>query len=151
MRPPALSLPAEIVAEIFTKFVPNYPECPPLHGLHSPSLLGQIGGLWRAIAFSTPSLWRAVEIKVSKDDSLRVANILDILSIWLSRSGSGPLSIRLESPQPTKYITVNVDPIVDTIIRQSHRLEYLNIHIPLESLFTIEGAIDAHRCAMPLR
>ncbi|KAK6992149.1 hypothetical protein R3P38DRAFT_3090086 [Favolaschia claudopus] len=140
MRHLRLSLPAEIVAEIFTEFLPTYPECPPLHGLHSPSLLGQICGLWRAIAFSTPSLWRAVEIKLSEDDSLR-------------------------SPQPTKHITVNVDPIVDTIIGHSHRLEYFDVHMPLESLLTIEGAmpllkhrhsvavdtIDAHRCPMPLR
>ncbi|KAF8156230.1 hypothetical protein K438DRAFT_355184 [Mycena galopus ATCC 62051] len=50
---PVLSLPPETVAEIFTNFLPSYPERPPHVGIFSPLLLCQICGPWRQIALST--------------------------------------------------------------------------------------------------
>ncbi|KAJ7257017.1 hypothetical protein C8J57DRAFT_1649148, partial [Mycena rebaudengoi] len=54
---PVLTLPVEITSEIFIHFLPKYPLCPPLTGLLSPALLGQIFRKWREIAFNTPGLW----------------------------------------------------------------------------------------------
>ncbi|KAJ6562466.1 hypothetical protein B0H19DRAFT_1144629 [Mycena capillaripes] len=53
---PALTLPNEIVSEIFIHFLPIYPLCPPLTGTLSPTALTQICRQWREIALSTPAL-----------------------------------------------------------------------------------------------
>ncbi|KAJ6560151.1 hypothetical protein B0H19DRAFT_945240, partial [Mycena capillaripes] len=57
---PVLTLPAEIISEIFVHFLPIYPSCPPLTGFLSPTLLTQICRKWRHIALTTPALWRAI-------------------------------------------------------------------------------------------
>ncbi|KAJ7834594.1 hypothetical protein B0H13DRAFT_1467448, partial [Mycena leptocephala] len=54
---PVLTLPNEIVSEIFIHFLPIYPFCPPLTGILSPNLLTQICRRWREIALATPGLW----------------------------------------------------------------------------------------------
>ncbi|KAJ7742565.1 hypothetical protein B0H16DRAFT_1247778, partial [Mycena metata] len=59
---PVLTLPPEVMSEIFVHFLPVYPKRAPQKGLLSPSTLGQICCLWREIAFSTPQLWRTVKI-----------------------------------------------------------------------------------------
>ncbi|KAJ7149603.1 hypothetical protein C8R46DRAFT_862664, partial [Mycena filopes] len=57
---PVLDLPTEIICEIFLRFLPIYPLRPPLTGPGSPTVLTQVCRAWRAIALSTPSLWRAI-------------------------------------------------------------------------------------------
>ncbi|KAJ7716300.1 hypothetical protein B0H16DRAFT_1801660 [Mycena metata] len=59
---PVLTLPPEVMSEIFVHFLPVYPERAPQKGLLSPITLGQICRLWRQIAFSTPSLWRTFKL-----------------------------------------------------------------------------------------
>ncbi|KAJ7225018.1 hypothetical protein C8J57DRAFT_1093730, partial [Mycena rebaudengoi] len=54
---PVLTLPVEITAEIFINFIPIYPLRPPLTGLLSPALLGQVCHKWRDVALGTPRLW----------------------------------------------------------------------------------------------
>ncbi|KAJ7148438.1 hypothetical protein C8R43DRAFT_925691 [Mycena crocata] len=88
---PVLTLPTEITSEIFVRFIPPYPLCPPMTGRSSPTLLTHICRTWRDIALATPTLWRAVRIQAArvsdKDTAPRV------LESWLRRSGSCPLSI----------------------------------------------------------
>ncbi|KAJ7470992.1 hypothetical protein FB451DRAFT_324350 [Mycena latifolia] len=88
---PVLTLPTEIVSEIFTHFVPVYPACPPLVGLLSPSTLGQVCRKWRQIAISTPSLWRAIRLDL--DNRINRPTQLRLLDTWLERSRTSPLSI----------------------------------------------------------
>jgi hypothetical protein len=57
---PVLTLPSEIVCNIFIHFLPIYPTCPPLTGPLSPILLTHICGGWREIALALPVLWRAI-------------------------------------------------------------------------------------------
>ncbi|KAJ7701038.1 hypothetical protein B0H14DRAFT_2305838, partial [Mycena olivaceomarginata] len=54
---PVLTLPNEIVSEIFVHFLPAFPQFPPPIGLLSPYLLCQICRKWRDIVFSTSALW----------------------------------------------------------------------------------------------
>ncbi|KAJ7164521.1 hypothetical protein C8R46DRAFT_1278943, partial [Mycena filopes] len=61
-RYPVLTLPDELVSEIFIHFLPDYPSAPPLSGIHSPTILTQICHLWREIALSNPLLWRAISL-----------------------------------------------------------------------------------------
>ncbi|KAF8146307.1 hypothetical protein K438DRAFT_1990938 [Mycena galopus ATCC 62051] len=85
---PVLTLPPEIVGEIFTNWLPSYPDCPPPRGSLSPLFLGQICRQWRTIAFSTPSLWRAIRVELMRGHSEKeLAAELELLKTWLKRSG----------------------------------------------------------------
>ncbi|KAJ7918132.1 hypothetical protein B0H13DRAFT_2187907, partial [Mycena leptocephala] len=51
---PVLTLPNEIVSEIFIHFLPIYPLCPPIRGPYSPTLLTRICHKWREITLANP-------------------------------------------------------------------------------------------------
>ncbi|KAJ7073802.1 hypothetical protein C8F01DRAFT_2928 [Mycena amicta] len=92
---PVLTLPNEVSLEIFKKYIPSYPECPPLVGDASPTKLGQICRHWRQIAHSSAVLWRGIEIPdVFWDETSALAQF-ETAETWLKRSGSLPLSVRL--------------------------------------------------------
>ncbi|KAJ7206489.1 hypothetical protein GGX14DRAFT_367219, partial [Mycena pura] len=86
---PASILPTEIVSDILVHALPAYPICPPLAGKSSPTQLTHVCRKWREIALSTPSLWRAITIRLRRDKSWD----LDFVQTWLRRSGSCPLSL----------------------------------------------------------
>ncbi|KAJ7796357.1 hypothetical protein B0H14DRAFT_2531784 [Mycena olivaceomarginata] len=117
MKYPVLALPHEIICDIFIHFLPVYPSCPPLTGPHSPILLTHICGEWRRIALAFPALWRAIEI--SCDDPAW------LLSVALGRSGSSPLSIRVDemrwSPGNERV------ELVSTVLSHRERWQYLSL------------------------
>jgi hypothetical protein len=90
---PVLTLPNEIVSEIFMHFLPAYPFFPPLTGLLSPTLLTHICRTWREIALSTPALWCTIGIPY--DDGIPLKQKAHIFDIWLKRSRFCPLSLQL--------------------------------------------------------
>ncbi|KAJ7024763.1 hypothetical protein C8F04DRAFT_1239479 [Mycena alexandri] len=123
--PTILTLPNEIVSEIFVHFLPVYPECPPPAGILSPFNLTRICRKWR---LATPDLWRAVALPLHSEISFaRQARETDD---WLSRSRSCPLSI--EIVETGDYAT-NLDdwvfPILAALNPRRARWEHLNIHI----------------------
>ncbi|KAJ6464386.1 hypothetical protein C8R45DRAFT_785759, partial [Mycena sanguinolenta] len=59
---PVLTLPTEIITEIFIRVPPPYPGTAWLSGPLSPTPLTQICREWRQIALSIPSLWRAINL-----------------------------------------------------------------------------------------
>ncbi|KAJ7606493.1 hypothetical protein FB45DRAFT_1041066 [Roridomyces roridus] len=91
---PVLSLANEVISEIFIQFLPPYPACPPLTGRESPTALTHICGNWRQIALAIPKLWRAILLPFVDDED--ECYVLRILTTWLDRSGSCPISIQLE-------------------------------------------------------
>ncbi|KAJ7156680.1 hypothetical protein C8R46DRAFT_1114839 [Mycena filopes] len=99
-RYPVLTLPTEIICEIFTQLMPVYPACPPLKGVLSAANLTQICRTWRDIALATPALWRAVHMPIGANT--RFAHKLDM---WLNKSRSSPLSLEIEeSPRSLQRI-----------------------------------------------
>ncbi|KAF7295601.1 F-box domain-containing protein [Mycena indigotica] len=102
-----LSLPAELISEIFLQCLPPYPVCPPLLGnitATCPTILGHICAEWRHIALGTPRLWRAIELEVLPNDywGNRVTTPVRRLEVtvamakcWLERSKAVPLSLIL--------------------------------------------------------
>ncbi|KAJ7358212.1 hypothetical protein DFH08DRAFT_770136, partial [Mycena albidolilacea] len=123
---PVLTLPIEITSEIFSQFLPLYPQCPLSTGLHSPTLLTHICSEWRGIALSTPALWRAIYLHLTKSsfwdyadnrDSWSAKSYRDeqknnLLRLWMTISGSYPLSIRINSdiadiPQCLETLTLH--------------------------------------------
>ncbi|KAK6993063.1 F-box domain-containing protein [Favolaschia claudopus] len=91
---PVLTLPADIVCEIFLRTLPPYPKPPPLVGLGSPTSLAQISRTWREIALAYPTLWRAVNVEVhSERERYRSEGQANLEALWLERSASCPLSV----------------------------------------------------------
>ncbi|KAK7051899.1 F-box domain-containing protein [Favolaschia claudopus] len=96
---PVLSLPNEIVSEIFLRFIPPFPKFPPSIGRYSPTLLTHICRKWREIALRTPELWRAISLVTNWGNLLPSEVALDLATQWTERSGSCPLSISaVDSP-----------------------------------------------------
>ncbi|KAJ7633374.1 hypothetical protein DFH06DRAFT_1437942 [Mycena polygramma] len=93
---PVLTLPSEMVSEIFVAFLPAYPRCPPLRGTSSPTLLTQICREWREIALATPALWRAIRLSLPGIEDRKTSNDqFEMSEVWLARSRFSPLSFRI--------------------------------------------------------
>ncbi|KAJ7908987.1 hypothetical protein B0H13DRAFT_648123 [Mycena leptocephala] len=91
---PVLTLPNEIISEIFVHFLPIYPTFPRLTGILSPTLLTHICRKWRDIALATPALWTAIALILSQG-RISFERQSHISDIWVRRSRSRPLSIRI--------------------------------------------------------
>ncbi|KAK6978021.1 F-box domain-containing protein [Favolaschia claudopus] len=118
---PVLTLPNEIIGEIFLRFLPPYPEPPPLTGILSPTSLTQICREWRNIALSTPALWRAIHVDqaaVTTYEWLRAEYTVSLLLLWLQRSSPYPLSICVVDFDPST-------PLLSILLHHQARWEHL--------------------------
>ncbi|KAJ6602792.1 hypothetical protein DFH09DRAFT_1125523 [Mycena vulgaris] len=132
---PVLTLPNEIVSEIFIHFLPVYPLCPPLCGPLSPNLLTQICRKWRDIALATPQLWRAVCIRNMGNDAF--GRQIEMVESWLNRSASCPLSIRMDEDT---IAVLPIDDVLDVIVPHYARWEHVKLLIDSVSyLPVLEG------------
>jgi hypothetical protein len=129
---PVLTLPIEITSEIFISIFPEYPECSPMTGLHSPALLGQVCRTWRDIAFNTPRLWRAFELHLWNEDSFDAQ--LTVLKSWLSRSKDYSLSLHLQLATFSELAH-----FTDTLLSHSARWEQIILYCPCSELDWIKG------------
>ncbi|KAF8215595.1 hypothetical protein K438DRAFT_1954312 [Mycena galopus ATCC 62051] len=130
---PVLTLPNEITAEIFTHFLPPYPDCPPFADTDSPTLLTQICHEWREIALGTPTLWRAMapsDLSISSD---RRAHLCET---WLSRSGCCPLSVCFGDSNNKDR---GVLKILSVLVRRRAHWEYLQLRLSSSHVRAIEG------------
>ncbi|KAJ7073852.1 hypothetical protein C8F01DRAFT_3801 [Mycena amicta] len=130
---PVLTLPNEMISEIFIYYLPPYPDCPPLVGPGSPTLLLGICRLWREIALHSPLLWRAISLGSLNDDfGAKIA------LTWLERSGPSTLlsfefSVGICT---TENISEPLDRLLQALIAYRSRWQYgyfhvLNSHVPL--------------------
>ncbi|KAJ7130372.1 hypothetical protein C8R44DRAFT_872183 [Mycena epipterygia] len=133
---PVLTLPNEIVSEIFVHFLPVYPRRPPMIGRLSPASLGQICRKWREITLSTPALWAAITLPLPTEK--RDPQRLQLLETYLERLGSRLLSIQLVT-----YGSRELTSFVQAIAPHSARWEYLDLCIPHNSLrsWNFEGPL----------
>ncbi|KAJ7045974.1 hypothetical protein C8F04DRAFT_455711 [Mycena alexandri] len=151
---PVLDLPNEIVAEIFVHSLPVYPECPPRTGILSPTNLSQICRKWREIALNTPLLWRAMVLPRNSDASF-VQRTRET-DLWLSRSGSCPLSIEIVDPYCFGTILDGwITEVFAGLNPHRARWEYLKLHLveiprpltfeePMPLLRHLDLAIEEH-------
>ncbi|KAF7369729.1 F-box domain-containing protein [Mycena venus] len=119
---PVLTLPNEIMSEVFIHFLPVYPLCPPLTGVLSPTCLTQICRQWREIALTTPLLWRAIRLSGYLDIPIDI--LRHIFDVWLARSACCFLSIDIG-----QLDGVNLPEIFSTVLLHRARLEYLKLHL----------------------
>ncbi|KAJ7906196.1 hypothetical protein B0H13DRAFT_2662920 [Mycena leptocephala] len=134
---PVLTLPNEIVSEIFICFLPDYPLCPPVLGLLSPNLLTHICRLWRQIALTTPALWRAISLYYLHCD---FESHIHMLRSWLDRSGNCPLSITMDD-----YDAISHNAFLEAILPHRARWEYVQLVIMRGDLLVIEGPMPLVR------
>ncbi|KAJ7659343.1 hypothetical protein DFH06DRAFT_1327162 [Mycena polygramma] len=125
-RYPVLTLPHEIVSEIFTHFLPTYyPAC-----------------LWRSLSLATPALWRAISLSCFDDIPFRRAHHLS--QQWLRKSGSCPLSIKLdafhEEDEAAELLAAGV-------VSYHARWEYVELRIRSSSYLV---ALEGGSASMPL-
>ncbi|KAJ7607666.1 hypothetical protein FB45DRAFT_763973 [Roridomyces roridus] len=125
---PVLSLPNEIVSDFFVQCLPTYPDCPPLRGPSSPTSLTHICRKWRDIALATPQLWRSILLQaVGNDATLRAR---------LARSGSCPLSIKMQSDQHDSPLHPD---IFAAILPHHKRWEYVDLTLEDDEVALLEG------------
>ncbi|KAJ7623937.1 hypothetical protein DFH06DRAFT_1446606 [Mycena polygramma] len=132
---PVLTLPNELVSEIFVRVLPPYPDFPQLIGRLSPIPLTQICQRWREIALGTPALWSAISSFGHGDEPE-----LDIFELWLKRSRHCPISIKLG----TESLWAS-DALVDVVIPHRARWQYLKIDIEAENLPIFDGPMPLLR------
>ncbi|KAJ6498448.1 hypothetical protein C8R47DRAFT_306923 [Mycena vitilis] len=122
---PVLSVPNELISEIFLHVLPVYPLAPPLAGPSSPTALSHICQKWRQIALATPALWRAITLHGHETPSPQRTET------WLNRSGLFPLSISV-----TDFGT-HSETLAPFVSRCS-RWEHVSLHIHPSQFATID-------------
>ncbi|KAJ7092775.1 hypothetical protein B0H15DRAFT_832467 [Mycena belliarum] len=144
---PVLTLPPEIVSEIFEYFLPTYPTRPAaLSSVASPNpmLLCQICRAWRELALATPALWCAFTLRLNT--ARAVAEKPHYMELALARSGSHPLSLRLEcNVVPRHNSPLPLSPFFHTLAPHRARLEHLSLCGSLESLSALHGPLPLLR------
>ncbi|KAJ6517986.1 hypothetical protein C8R47DRAFT_1085581 [Mycena vitilis] len=121
---PVLTLPNEIVSEIFIHFLPIYPKCPPPIGPLSPYLLCHICRKWADIALETPELWRAISLSPPRQQTCAFEKdshwTFPLLNTSLELSASCPLSITLLSMAEGNYRHLLTRKLVNHCARWEH-------------------------------
>ncbi|KAF7376698.1 F-box domain-containing protein [Mycena sanguinolenta] len=124
-----LTLPNELTSEILVRFVPVYPDAPPLTGLASPTTLTHICHRWRELALATPALWRAVKF----DNNHTSEQMQYISDAWMERSGSCGLSIDIDiDDQRVLDELLLMEP--STVVDTRSRWEHLKLWVPFSHL-----------------
>ncbi|KAJ7074009.1 hypothetical protein C8F01DRAFT_6214 [Mycena amicta] len=131
---PVMTLPNEIVSEIFIHYLPPYPACPPLFGDSSPTKLAQICRRWRNIAHSTPYLWRAIELFEDLDEEPE----LEVARDWLRRSRSLPLSLLLNGRSLSPLLEHRARWEHVWLTAQGHGIDPSQVPMPLLRELSIE-------------
>ncbi|KAK6972132.1 F-box domain-containing protein, partial [Favolaschia claudopus] len=145
---PVLTLPNEIIAEIFLHSLsPGYPDAPPFLGARSPMRLTHICRQWRDIACDTPGLWRAIDLYPGRVNKLRntcsLERTLSLAALWVSRSRHCPLSIRVGSHHDPLSILAPLIPHRDRwehltlTLKSTQPLSLIQGSLPLLKSFTI--------------
>ncbi|KAJ6500549.1 hypothetical protein C8R45DRAFT_896683 [Mycena sanguinolenta] len=143
---PIRRVPAEIMAEIFLQltrgekttgcsypydfaegasfFHKNNEISPALH--KAPLIFGEVSRRWRNIALSTPRLWNSIFLRC-EDETLQ--DNIALCDMWLKRSGSLPLSIRLYRLSDPVHCrdTVGWQTLMRTVLPYAHRWVLLGL------------------------
>ncbi|KAJ6588168.1 hypothetical protein B0H19DRAFT_1366849 [Mycena capillaripes] len=152
---PVLTLPPEIVSEIFIHLLPTYPRLLPKKCLLPVVKLDQICRQWRQIAFWTPALWRGMSVSLPEARSRRSIGMFGLygsltgiptimegevhaLNLLLQRSGILPLSLALV----TGFVARDeMAPFIQTVSAHSTSWEHLKLFTSLNHISSIDGPL----------
>ncbi|KAJ7140697.1 hypothetical protein C8R44DRAFT_866397 [Mycena epipterygia] len=141
---PARRLPSDIVRTIFTASLPASRNCA-MTGQDSPLLLCQICSAWRELALSTPRLWSSPHIVVP--DHSRMKALVEMVALWLSRSGIIPLSFSVVVSRACEY-DCDLKPLLDFLAEFSRRWKSIHIILPTLDSFEIFASLSAEDVPM---
>ena len=134
-------LPLDVTSTIFEFCLPGFMDHQLLpyteEDLSIPLSLGAICSYWRDIAWSTPSLWSSLVIRVPSKHKSHITT--GIAQEWLARSGQLPLSIRIYSKSYKKPVAA----LANIINQYSTRWSDLDLYIP-DSYYQCFRATDTH-------
>ena len=132
-------LPPDVTSIIFefclTDFVDHHLSPYDEMDLSIPLSLGAICSYWREIAWSTPTLWSSLVVRVSSKHDSHVIN--SITQEWLARSGELPLSIYIftKSSRDDDQIPA----LINIINQYSSRWSSLDLFIPRHHYTCFDG------------
>jgi hypothetical protein len=116
--------PPEIAAYIFELAIPSPEELmdidfkrPPRYAISAPFILSAVCRRWRAIAQSTPQLWKSIPLYLH--NLYRGTMPATLFDTWIDRAGELPLSINLNLPE---YVPKSATQIMDALNQRSNRL-----------------------------
>jgi len=90
--------PPEIASHIFAQYAP-LSACFDKYGRNNPLYLGAVCQKWRQLAWATSGFWTSLRIQLCKDGPVESENdkrLPQLVTEWLERSASVPLTIRLD-------------------------------------------------------
>ncbi|KAJ7058506.1 hypothetical protein C8F01DRAFT_1255657 [Mycena amicta] len=132
--PPALSLPPELLSEIFEYFPEN--NRPVIGGKDSPLILGLVCGYWRDVALSLPTLWSSffINAKTYPETFEEDAPHLELLPLWIRRSGGVPLAFDFSASDGALCRA-----LLKELLLHSRRWSHAAFYVPLNLLRNITG------------
>jgi len=120
---PIRRLPPDLLGDIFVNCLPTQHEAI-INTDECPLVLTQICSGWRALALRTPRLWSSIHI-VTRTRVERRNACLEVVKMWLKRSGDCPLSLSLSITYDNS--SEQDDGLVDLVLSLSKR--WLNLSI----------------------
>lgn len=121
-------------------------------GTEVPLSLTHVSTLWRSVALATPKLWTRLGLHLdSREDGVRPQALLDALVLWLERSRSLPISVRISCDKDFDVYGFEdrernaLSGMVDAIIRNIGRLENLSFLMR----YFVDRLYDALCCDLP--
>lgn len=148
-RSPLRRLPAEIVTLIFVQLCPEkivlfrtrgarYPLSHLI--LPEPLLVSQICAGWRRLALGMPNLWNSLAIDFPLTNSTQLP-ILNLATLWFSRSGKTPLEIEFITHTTIASADVTDGAIPDFIHSYLSRFRKISLALPMEILHDTSSRI----------
>ncbi|KAF7375523.1 F-box domain-containing protein [Mycena sanguinolenta] len=130
---PVLSLPVETTTEIFRRCIPAQSNLGKSSS-EAPWVLAQVCRRWRQIALSTPHLWQSLFFRDGEAP-------IELLHLWLSRSGRLPLKLDLASVDPSRAAS-----LMETSLLHCHRWQDVKFGLPSGSF----SGLDLRGVSLPL-
>ena len=135
-------LPPDVTSTIFEFCLPDFTDHQEStyteEDISIPLSLGAICSYWRDIAWTTPSLWSSLVVRVTRKHDSHIT--IGIAREWLARSGQLPLSIHILSES---YEYKAISALADVINQYSARWSEVDLSIP-DQYYEYFHATDNH-------
>ncbi|KAJ7724861.1 hypothetical protein B0H16DRAFT_1698487 [Mycena metata] len=135
---PVLTLPPEIISEIFVHCLPDKRKLDVVNPDEAPLLLMHVCSPWRQIAIATPQLWSTFEFTGTK----KSFNIVDIAETWFNRASKRELSVKLHG---ALVGTTDLARFLPILQRHTQEMRSLEISLHWAQLTLIDSPLDCVR------
>ncbi|KAJ7114713.1 hypothetical protein C8R44DRAFT_984160 [Mycena epipterygia] len=141
---PHKTLPVDIIREIFLCAAQSTSLEANLNDILSPRLdhlpdirliISQVCSLWRSVALDTSNLWSDVRVDFETGDTTL---LLEVLAVWLSRSGKYPLALNIGGAVDDPRIADQLTPHSNRFRCLSIRSENPLLNLPAGSMRLLE-------------